>query len=177
MSKRWFVVQAYSGQEKRAKSMLEERIELNGMQDRFGDILVPTEEVYELKDGKKRRSERKFYPGYMLVNMEMDEDAWHLVRRTSKIIGFVGGTAERPAPISEQEVNAILSRVNSEEGDAKPKEVFEVGEIIRVSDGPFSDFDGTIEHVNYEKSRLRVSVTIFGRSTPVELNFNQVVKV
>ena len=177
MSKHWFVVQAYSGQEKRAKTLLEERIEMHGMQDKFGDILVPTEEVYELKDGKKRRSERKFYPGYMLVNIEMDEDAWHLVRRTSKIIGFVGGTAERPVPVSENEINAILARLNNEEGAAQPKEVFEAGEVVRVSDGPFSDFDGTIEHVNYEKNRLRVAVTIFGRSTPVELEFDQVVKV
>ena len=177
MSKHWFVVQAYSGQEKRAKALLEERIEMHDMQDKFGDILVPTEEVYELKDGKKCRSERKFYPGYMLVNIEMDEDAWHLVRRTSKIIGFVGGTAERPVPVSESEISAILARLNNEEGAVQPKEVFEAGELVRVSDGPFSDFDGTIEQVNYEKNRLRVAVTIFGRSTPVELEFDQVVKV
>ena len=176
-TKRWFVVQAYSGQETRAKQLIEERIAVEGMQEHFGAVLVPSEEVYKLRGGKKYKSERKFYPGYVLVQMDMDEGAWHLVRRTPKIIGFVGGTSEKPAPISDREAEAIMYRVHKSEGMERPRESFEQGEMVRVTDGPFSDFNGVVESVNHEKSRLQVEVTIFGRSTPVELGFDQVVKV
>jgi len=175
--KRWFVVQAYSGQETRAKQLLEERITVNDMQEHFGTVLVPSEEVYKLRGGKKYKSDRKFYPGYVLVQMDMDESAWHLVRRTPKIIGFVGGTSERPAPISDKEADAIMQRMHKSEGVERPRETYETGEMVRVTDGPFSDFNGVVESVNHEKSRLQVAVTIFGRSTPVELGFDQVVKV
>ena len=174
--KRWFVVQAYSGQESRAKQLLEERIVVNSMEEHFGPVLVPSEEIYKLRGGKKYKSERKFYPGYMLVQMDMDESAWHLVRRTPKIIGFVGGTSAKPAPISDKEADAIMHRMHKSEGLERPQEAFEAGEMVRVTDGPFSDFNGVVESVNYEKSRLQVAVTIFGRSTPVELGFDQVVK-
>jgi len=155
---------------------LHEQIALHGMGDRFGDILVPTEEVVEMKEGKKRKSERKFYPGYVLVNMEMDDETWHLVKGIPRVLGFVGGNAERPAPITEAEAALILDRV-TEGGEApRPKTLFEPGELVRVTDGPFADFNGTVEEVNYEKSRLQVAVMIFGRSTPVELEFGQVEK-
>ena len=176
MSKRWYVVQAFSGDEKSVMRSLHEQIALHGMEDRFGDILVPTEEVVEMKEGKKRKSERKFYPGYVLVNMEMDDETWHLVKGISRVLGFVGGNAERPAPITEAEAALILDRV-TEGGEApRPKTLFEPGELVRVTDGPFADFNGTVEEVNYEKSRLQVAVMIFGRSTPVELEFGQVEK-
>src|SRR5690554_377206 len=155
---------------------LQERIKLAGMEDQFGEILVPTEEVVEMRSGQKRKSERKFFPGYVLVEMEMNEDTWHLVKNTSKVTGFVGGTATKHAPIPEKEVEAIMQQMR--EGVEKPKQkvLFEVGEMVRVKDGTFTDFHGTVEDVNYEKSRLRVAVTIFGRSTPVELEFGQVEK-
>ncbi len=174
--KQWFVIQAYSGFESHVKKMLEERIRHQGLQDKFGDILVPTEEVVEMRGGKKRKSERKFFPGYVLVRMLLDDETWHLVRKTPKVLGFIGGTKETPAPISDAEADNILHRV--EEGVAKPrpKVLFEVGEVIRVNDGPFADFNGVVEEVNYDKSRLRVAVLIFGRSTPVELEFSQVEK-
>lgn len=174
---RWYVVHAYSGYEKRVAVTLKERIELNGMQDVFGEILVPTENVVEVKDGKKRKSERKFYPGYVMVQMEMNDVTWHLVNSTPRVMGFIGGSSEAPAPLTEKEADAILHRVK--EGTERPaqKTVFEPGEAIRVTDGPFADFNGTVEKVNYEKNRLQVSVTIFGRSTPVELEFTQVEKV
>jgi len=176
MSKRWYVVQAFSGYEKSVMRSLHEQIALHGMEDRFGDILVPTEEVVEMKEGKKRKSERKFYPGYVLVNMEMDDETWHLVKGIPRVLGFVGGNAERPAPITEAEAALILDRV-TEGGEApRPKTLFEPGELVRVTDGPFADFNGTVEEVNYEKSRLQVAVMIFGRSTPVELEFGQVEK-
>ena len=176
MSKRWYVVHAFSGYEKSVMRSLHEQIALHGMEDRFGDILVPTEEVVEMKEGKKRKSERKFYPGYVLVNMEMDDETWHLVKGISRVLGFVGGNAERPAPITEAEAALILDRV-TEGGEApRPKTLFEPGELVRVTDGPFADFNGTVEEVNYEKSRLQVAVMIFGRSTPVELEFGQVEK-
>ena len=176
MSKRWYVVQAFSGYEKSVMRSLHEQIALHGMEDRFGDILVPTEEVVEMKEGKKRKSERKFYPGYVLVNMEMDDETWHLVKGIPRVLGFVGGSAERPAPITEAEAALILDRV-TEGGEApRPKTLFEPGELVRVTDGPFADFNGTVEEVNYEKSRLQVAVMIFGRSTPVELEFGQVEK-
>lgn len=175
MAKRWYVVHAYSGYEKKVASSLKDRIELHNMQDRFGDVLVPTEEVIEMRSGQKRRSERKFFPGYVLVQMELDDDTWHLVKETPRVMGFIGGKADKPAPITDAEANAILRRIES--GDKpKPKTVFEPGEMVRVIDGPFNDFNGVVEEVNYEKNRLHVAVLIFGRSTPVELDFGQVEK-
>lgn len=176
MSKRWYVVHAYSGYEKRVQAALLERIDLHSMQESFGEVLVPTEEVVEVRDGKKRKSERKFYPGYVLVEMDMNDDSWHLVKQTPRVMGFIGGTADKPAPISEKEANAILQRV--QDGAEKPthKTIYEAGEVVRVIDGPFADFNGVVEGVDYEKSRLQVAVTIFGRSTPVELEFTQVEK-
>ena len=176
MSKRWYVVHAYSGYEKRVMNTLKERIELHQMQGLFGEVLVPTEEVVEIREGKKRKSERKFYPGYVLVQMDMDDSTWHLVKQTPRVMGFIGGTADKPAPISDREADAILQRM--EDGADKPthKTVYEPGEVVRVIDGPFADFNGVVEEVDYEKSRLKVSVLIFGRSTPVELEFSQVEK-
>ena len=176
MSKRWYVVHAYSGYEKRVMNTLKERVELHGIEDLFGEVLVPTEEVVEIRDGKKRKSERKFYPGYVLVNMEMNDESWHLVKNTPHVLGFIGGTAGNPAPITESEANEILSRVESGVDKPRPKTVFEPGEMVRVTDGPFADFNGVVEHVDYVKSRVKVAVTIFGRSTPVELEFGQVEK-
>lgn len=176
MAKRWYVVHAYSQYENSVKRALAERIARAGLQDRFGDILVPTEEVVEVRDGVKRTTERKFFPGYVLVNMDMDEDTWHLVKSTPKVLGFIGGTSDKPAPISEKEANAILNRVEEAVEKPKPKTLFEPGESVRVTDGPFADFSGVVEEVNYEKNRLRVAVLIFGRSTPVELEFSQVEK-
>ena len=155
---------------------LHERIELSGLEDKFGEVLVPAEEVVEMKAGKKRRSERKFFPGYVLVEMELDESTWHLVKETPRVMGFIGGKADEPAPLSEKEAAAILDRVEIGSQRAAPKIVFEAGEIVRVIDGPFNDFNGVVEEVNYEKSKLNVAVTIFGRSTPVELEFGQVEK-
>jgi transcriptional antiterminator NusG len=176
MAMRWYVVHAYSGYEKTVQRALKERIARAGLEERFGDILVPTEEVVEMKDGQKRSSERKFFPGYVLVQMEMDEETWHLVRSVPRVLGFIGGTADKPAPITEREADEILSRVREGQDKPRPKVLFEVGEMVRVADGPFSDFNGVVEHVNYEKNRLNVSVMIFGRSTPVELDFSQVEK-
>lgn len=173
---RWYVIHAFSGYEKKVVSALQERIELSGLQDRFGEILVPTEEVVEMRAGQKRRSERKFFPGYVLVQMELDDDSWHLVKNTPRVMGFIGGTADQPAPITEKEANLILQRVEQSGEAPRPKTLFEPGELVRVIDGPFNDFNGAVEEVNYEKSRLRVAVTIFGRSTPVDLEFNQVEK-
>ncbi|MFT6350728.1 MAG: transcriptional antiterminator NusG [Neptuniibacter pectenicola] len=155
---------------------LKERVELHSMQDLFGEILVPTEEVVEIRDGKKRKSERKFYPGYVLVNMDMNDESWHLVKNTPHVLGFIGGTAGKPAPITEAEANEILSRVESGVDKPRPKTVFEPGEMVRVTDGPFADFNGVVEEINYEKNKLHVAVLIFGRSTPVELDFGQVEK-
>lgn len=176
MSKRWYVVHAYSGYEKRVLNGLLERIELHDMQEQFGEILVPTEEVIEMRDGKKRKSERKFYPGYVLVEMEMNDDTWHLVKQTPRVLGFIGGTADKPAPITKREADAILQRVQDGAQAPTQKTVYEPGEIIRVIDGPFADFNGVVEAVDYAKSRLKVAVTIFGRNTPVELEFVQVEK-
>jgi transcriptional antiterminator NusG len=176
MAKRWYVVHAYSGFEKQVKRSLEERIERAGMQDLFGEVLVPTEEVVEMKGGQKRRSDRKFFPGYVLVEMEMTDETWHLVKGVPKVMGFIGGTADRPAPITEREADAILNRVREGVDKPRPKVLFEPGEMVRVIDGPFNDFNGVVEEVNYDKSRLRVAVLIFGRSTPVELEFHQVEK-
>jgi transcriptional antiterminator NusG len=176
VAKRWYVVHAFSGFEKQVQRSLTERIERAGMQDLFGEILVPTEEVVEMKGGQKRRSDRKFFPGYVLVEMEMNEETWHLVKEVPKVMGFIGGTSDRPAPITEKEADAILNRVQEGAEKPRPKVLFEPGEMVRVTDGPFNDFNGTVEEVNYEKSRLRVAVLIFGRSTPVELDFHQVEK-
>lgn len=170
------MVHAYSGFEKSVARNLVERIERAGMKDRFGEILVPVEEVVEMKAGQKKTAERKFFPGYVLVQMEMDDDTWHLVKSTPKVTGFVGGTATKPAPISEKEVQAILDQMREGVEKPKPKVLFEVGEVVRVIDGPFTDFNGNVEEVNYDKSKLRVSVMIFGRATPVELGFGQVEK-
>ena len=176
MAKRWYVVHAYSGYEKRVLNSLKEQVELHSMQDLFGDIIVPTEEVVEMREGKKRKSERKFYPGYVLVNMELTDESWHLVKSTPRVMGFIGGTADKPAPLTEKEASAILQRVEAGVDQPKQKTLYEPGEIVRVIDGPFADFNGVVESVNYEKSRLQVAVTIFGRSTPVELEFGQVEK-
>jgi transcriptional antiterminator NusG len=176
MAQRWYVVHAYSGFENQVVRLLKERIERSGMQEKFGEILVPTEEVVEMRDGQKRRSDRKFFPGYVLVQMEMNDDTWHLVKNVPKVMGFIGGTADKPAPISDREADAILQRVQEGAERPRPKVLFEPGEVVRVIDGPFNDFSGVVEEVNYEKSRLRVAVFIFGRSTPVELEFGQVEK-
>jgi transcriptional antiterminator NusG len=174
---RWYVVHAYSGMEKAVERNLRERIDRSGMQAKFGRILVPTEEVVELKNGKKSVTERRFFPGYVLVEMLMDDDSWHLVKHTSKVTGFVGGARNRPAPISEAEVMKIVNQMQEGVDKPRPKVLWQVGELVRVKDGPFTDFNGAVEEVNYEKSKVRVSVTIFGRATPVELDFAQVEKV
>ena len=185
MSKRWYVVHAYSGFEQQVKKALLDRIVRAEMQDRFGEVLVPTEEVIEMRGGQKRKSERKFFPGYVLVQIEthtdggtprIDDESWHLVKETSKVMGFIGGTADRPLPIKDSEADAILARVQEGAEKPRPKVLFEPGELVRVTEGSFNDFNGTVEEVNYDKSRLRVAVMIFGRSTPVELEFGQVEK-
>lgn len=185
MAKRWYVVHAYSGFENQVSRALHERIARESMEEKFGDILVPTEEVIEMRGGQKRRSERKFFPGYVLVQIEthdenrtlrIDDESWHLVKETPKVMGFIGGTADRPMPIKDSEADAILRRVQDGVDKPKPKVLFEPGELVRVTEGPFNDFNGVVEEVNYEKSRLRVAVLIFGRSTPVELEFGQVEK-
>ena len=173
---RWYVVHAYSNFEHKVKSSLEERIKRYGLEDKFGEILVPTEEVVEMRDGQKRRSERKFFPGYVLVQMEMDESSWHLVKEVPKVLGFIGGSTDRPAPITEAEATAILDRVQEGVDKPRPKVLFEPGEVVRVNDGPFNDFSGVVENVNYDKNKVRVAVQILGRSTPVELDFSQVEK-
>ncbi|MFV8835833.1 transcription termination/antitermination protein NusG [Aquisalimonas sp.] len=176
MTMRWYVVHAYSGFENKVKQAIEERVKRAGLEEKFGDILVPTEEVVEIRGGQKRRSERKFFPGYVLVRMEMDDETWHLVKEVPRVMGFIGGRSDRPAPISDREADQILNRVQEGVEKPRPKVLFEVGEVVRVIDGPFTDFNGAVEEVNYEKSRLRVAVLIFGRSTPVELGFDQVEK-
>jgi transcriptional antiterminator NusG len=176
MSKRWYVVHTYSQFEKSVQRALVERIARAGMQDQFGQILVPVEEVIELKSGQKTISERKFFPGYVLVEMEMTDDTWHLVKNTPKVTGFIGGTAMRPTPISQKEVDAIMEQMQAGVEKPRPKVLFEVGEVVRVKEGPFTDFNGSVEDVNYDKNKLRVSVAIFGRATPVELDFGQVEK-
>jgi len=176
MSKKWYVVHAYSGFEKHVARSLRERVALSKLEDYFGEILVPTEEVVEMRGGQKRRSERKFFPGYVLVQMELNDETWHLVKETPRVLGFIGGKADQPAPLSEAEANAILDRVAAGSEKATPKTIFEPGEVVRVVDGPFNDFNGVVEQVNYDKNRLQVAVTIFGRSTPVELDFSQVEK-
>jgi transcriptional antiterminator NusG len=176
MSLNWYVVHAYSGFEDRVMNTLKERVIQYGMEDKFGEVLVPKEEVVEMREGKKRTTDRKFFPGYVLVQMEMDDDTWHMVKDMPRVLGFIGGTSDKPAPISEDEANSILQRVEEGVDKPTPKVMFEAGEVIRVIDGPFKDFNGVVEEVNYEKNRLRVSVLIFGRSTPVDLEFTQVEK-
>ncbi|ACX95174.1 transcription termination/antitermination protein NusG [Halothiobacillus neapolitanus] len=176
MAMRWYVVQAFSQFENSVKKALEERIEREGLQSLFGEILVPSEEVVEMRDGVKRRSERKFYPGYVLVQIDMTDEAWHLVNSVPRVLGFVGDSGGKPTPISSKEAEAIMTRVKDSTDKPKPKTLFDVGEMVRVCDGPFNDFTGVVEEVNYEKSRLHVAVSIFGRSTPVELGFDQVAK-
>jgi len=176
MAMRWYVVHAYSGFEAKVKTSMEEHIQLNGMQDKFGEILIPTEEVVEIREGQKRKSERKFFPGYVLVHMEMDDETWHLVKDVPKVMGFIGGTKDKPAPITDKEAQAILNSVQEGAESPKPKVLYEAGEVVRVTDGPFNDFNGVVEEVDYEKSRLKVAVLIFGRSTPVDLEFSQVEK-
>jgi transcriptional antiterminator NusG len=176
MSKRWYVLHAYSGYEKKVKTALEERIELRSLQEKFGRILVPAEEVVEMRSGQKRKSERKFFPGYVLIEMELDDETWHLVKETPRVMGFIGGKADKPAPISKAEAEAILHRIEEGTDKPRPKTLFEPGEMVRVIDGPFNDFNGVVEDVNYDKSKLQVAVLIFGRSTPVELDFGQVEK-
>jgi len=176
-NKRWYVVHAYSGMEKAVERNLRERIDRSGMAEKFGRILVPMEEVVELKNGKKAVTERRFFPGYVLVEMEMADDTWHLVKHTNKVTGFVGGAKNRPAPISENEVMKIVHQMQEGVEKPRPKVEWSVCELVRVKEGPFTDFNGAIEDVNYDKSKVRVSVTIFGRSTPVELDFSQVEKV
>ena len=176
MGMRWYVVQAYSGYEKKVAAALKERIELLGMQSRFGDVLVPTEEVVEMRGGQKRRSERKFFPGYVLVQMELDDDTWHLVKETPRVLGFIGGKADAPAPITDAEAAAILQRVEDGVEAPRPKTLFEPGEMVRVIDGPVNEFTGVGAEVNKASSRRYVAVLIFGRSTPVELEFSQVEK-
>ena len=175
-TKRWYVVHAYSGMEKAVERNILERVKRAGMEGKFGRILVPTEEDVEIKNGVKRTTERKFFPGYVLVEMVMDDDTWHLVKHTAKVTGFVGGAKTRPSPISEAEVQKIMNQMQEGVEKPRPKVLFEVGEMVRVKEGPFTDFNGSVEDVNYEKSKIRVSVTIFGRATPVELDFGQVEK-
>ena len=176
MALRWYVVHAYSGYENSVKRSLEERIERSGLQDMFGEILVPTEEVVEMREGQKRNTSRKFFPGYVLVHMELNDDTWHLVKDVPRVMGFIGGTSDRPAPISDREAQSILDRVQEGVEKPRPKVLFEPGEMVRITEGPFNDFTGVVEDVDYEKSRMRVAVLIFGRSTPVDLEFSQVEK-
>ena len=172
----FYVIQAFSNCEKKVKAALEERINTSGLSEMFGDIMIPTEQVTELKKGQKKQMERKFFPGYMLVQMEMNDDTWHLVRKTPNVMGFMGGTRNKPVPLSEDELNRITNRVEKTTEQPVFKTVFESGETVRINDGPFNDFSGTVEEVDYEKNLIRVSVSIFGKSTPVELNFSQVEK-
>jgi transcription termination/antitermination protein NusG len=172
----WYVVHAYSNYEHKVKSSLRDRVRRAGLESKFGEILVPTEEVVEMREGQRRKSERKFFPGYVLVQMEMDDETWHLVKEVPKVLGFIGGSSDKPAPITEREAQAILNRVQEGVDKPRPKVLFEPGEVVRVTDGPFNDFSGVVEQVNYEKSKVRVAVQILGRSTPVELDFSQVEK-
>jgi transcriptional antiterminator NusG len=176
MAMHWYVVHTYSQFEKSVQRALTERILREGMQDKFGQILVPVEEVVELKSGQKSITERKFFPGYVLVEMEMTDESWHLVKSTPKVTGFLGGSAMKPTPISEKEVQNIMRQMQAGVEKPRPKVLFEVGELVRVKEGPFTDFNGSVEDVNYDKNKIRVAVTIFGRSTPVELDFGQVEK-
>ena len=176
MNKQWYVIHAYSGYENKVREALLERIDRLGMNDLFGEIMVPSEEVVEMKGGQERKTQRKFFPGYVLVNMELNDDSWHLVKDTPRVMGFIGGTKEKPSPLSNVEAQGIMQQLEQGSDITKPKVSFEPGEMVRVVDGPFNDFSGVVEEVNYEKSKVRVAVLIFGRSTPVELQFNQIEK-
>ena len=176
MPLRWYVIHAYSNFENKVKRSLEERVKRDGLEHKFGKIIVPTEEVVEMREGQKRKIELKFFPGYVLVQMEMDDETWHMVKEVPKVLGFIGGSSDKPAPITDAEANAILHRVEEGVDKPRPKVLFEPGEVVRVTDGPFNDFNGVVEQVNYEKNKLRVAVQILGRSTPVELEFSQVEK-
>ena len=176
MARRWYVIHAYSGFEGQVKRSLEERVRRAGLEEFFGDILVPTEEVVEMRNGQQRKSERKFFPGYVLVHMEMTDETWHLVKSVPKVMGFIGGTGDRPAPIPDKQAEAILRRVQEGVEKPRPKVLYEPGEAVRVVDGPFTDFNAVVEDVDYDKSRVKVSVLIFGRSTPVDLEFSQIEK-
>lgn len=176
MTMRWYVIHTYPGSESHVKDYLTNRIQTAGVEANFGEIMVPTEEVVEIRAGQRRKSERKFFPGYVLVQMEMNDEIWHLVRSTPRVLGFIGGTSDRPTPISDKEANNIMQRMQEGVDKPKPKVLFEPGEVIRVTDGPFADFNGVVEEVNYDKHRMRVAVLIFGRSTPVDLDFSQVEK-
>lgn len=177
MAKLWYVVHAYSGFEKTVQRALQERIQREEMEGQFGEILVPVEEVVDIKNGKRMVSERKFFPGYVLVQMEMSDETWHLVKSTPRVTGFIGGSGHRPTPISQREVDAIMAQMQSGVEKPRPKVEFEPGQNVRVTEGPFADFNGIVDEVNYERNKLRVSVQIFGRETPVELDFIQVEKV
>lgn len=177
MAQRWYVVHAYSGYENKVKKSLAEYVERAGLEESFGQVLIPSEEVVEIREGKKRTSERKFFPGYVLVQMEMNEETWHLVKSVPQVMGFIGGTSDRPAPITQKEVDRILQKVEDGVDKPKPKVIYEPGEMVRVVDGPFNDFEAVVEGVDYDKNKLQVSVLIFGRSTPVELEFTQVEKI
>lgn len=176
MSKHWYVVHAYSNFEAKVKASIQEHVRLAGMEDKFGEIMIPTEEVVEIRGGTKRRSERKFFPGYVLVEMEMTDETWHLIKDVPKVMGFIGGTKDRPAPISDKEAMAIIGAVKEGVEKPKPKVLYQPGEVVRVTEGPFNDFNGVVEEVDYDRNRLKVAVLIFGRSTPVELEFGQVEK-
>lgn len=176
MAKQWYVVHAYSNFEGKVKASIEEHVKLAGMEDKFGQILIPTEEVVEIRDGAKRRSERKFFPGYVLVEMEMTDETWHLIKNVPKVMGFIGGTKDKPAPITEKEALAIIGAIQEGAEKPKPKVLYQPGEVVRVTEGPFNDFNGVVEEVDYARNRLKVAVLIFGRSTPVELEFGQVEK-
>lgn len=176
MAKQWYVVHAYSNFEAKVKASIEEHVKLAGMEDKFGQILIPTEEVVEIRDGAKRRSERKFFPGYVLVEMEMTDETWHLIKDVPKVMGFIGGTKDKPAPITEKEAMAIIGAIQEGVEKPKPKVLYQPGEVVRVTEGPFNDFNGVVEEVDYARNRLKVAVLIFGRSTPVELEFGQVEK-
>ena len=176
MSKQWYVVHAYSNFEAKVKASIEERVGLAGMEEMFGEILIPTEEVVEIRDGAKRRSERKFFPGYVLVEMEMNDETWHLIKDVPKVMGFIGGTKDKPAPITQKEADAIIGAIQEGVEKPKPKVLYQPGEVVRVTEGPFNDFNGVVEEVDYARNRLKVAVLIFGRSTPVDLEFGQVEK-
>lgn len=177
VKKRWYVIQTFSGFESRVTQSLKEYIKLNKMEDKFGEIMVPTEEVMEIRGGFRRKSERKFFPGYILIQMNMEDNTWHLVRSVPRVMGFIGGTSDHPSPVSEKDINEIINRLQKVGDKPRPKVLFEPGEVVRVSDGPFIDFNGVVEEVDYEKSRLKLSVSIFSRATPVELDFSQVEKM
>ena len=176
MEMKWYVLQAFSGYENKVKQTLEDTIKREGLEDSFGEILVPTEEVLEIKEGQKKRTERKYFPGYVMIKMDLNDDTWHMVKSAPKVLGFVGGTGDKPIPLGPKEAENLIQSMQEGADRPKPKVMFEPGEVVRITDGPFNDFNGVVEDVNYEKSRLQVAVTIFGRSTPVELDFSQVEK-